>query len=177
MSRKNKMVIQKPYEIEINENVLIPKYIPEVLENKFVKQFDEGISHLRTLSGQDRALLDFFLTIMNYENVINTSPFILNEYISLVRRNGPNKTTPSIQSLRRNIKRLIDAEILIDFGRSIKIVNPKFFFKGSEEDRADLLKEIYKMQLNTKAKELTKKIEEEENKLSPEIEDFIDQFL
>jgi hypothetical protein len=177
MSRKNKMVIQKPYEIEINENVLIPKYIPEVLENKFVKQFDEGIPHLRTLSGQDRALLDYFLTIMNFENVINTSPFILNEYISLVRRNGTNRTTPSLQSLRRNIKRLIDAEILIDFGRSIKVVNPKFFFKASEEDRANLLKGIYELQLKARAKEITKKIEDEENKLDPEIEDFINQFI
>tara|TARA_R110002020_G_scaffold127592_1_gene286164 strand:- start:580 stop:1113 length:534 start_codon:yes stop_codon:yes gene_type:complete len=172
MARKNKNIIQKPVELFLDEGVFIPKYVEEELNPKFVKQYEESIPLLRYLTGQDRSLLDFFLKEMNFENTFSTSSYFLKKYISEVGNGDFQEKLPSPAGLKKNIKRLHASGIILSFQRGVKIVNPKYFFRGSEEERSQLLQEIYQKQLNMKAEEMTKEMNEEEV-LNPEVEEYL----
>lgn len=93
------------------------------------------------LSKADRIFLDFITEEMDDNNFITNSIQVRNKFNMLLKKIGQEEY--STTTIHRCFSNLAKFELLLKYkGRGAYQVSPVFFFRGSEEQRAKVLREI-----------------------------------
>ena len=127
------------------------------IESEGVKRYFNTIAHLFKLSKSDRLLLDFIVERMDGGNVIANSIKFRNDFGLLLKK--VNSPTYSKSTIHKGFSNLVREGILIRHDkRALFYVNPKFYFKGTEQERIKLIREILERDISADAKGVRKAI-------------------
>lgn len=93
------------------------------------------------LSKSERIFLDFVTEEMDDQNLITNSLQIRNKFNQLLNKIGQEEYSDS--TIHRCFANLTKNHLLIKLqGRGLYQISPVFFFKGSEEQRAKVLRKL-----------------------------------
>jgi hypothetical protein len=110
-----------------------------VIECAFVKRYFSSILLLMKLSKAERVFLDFLTEEMDDKNHVSNSYQLRIKFNLLLKKIG--QPTYSDSTLHKCFGSLSENHLLYKLkGRGYYQVNPIFFYKGSEEDRAKLIR-------------------------------------
>lgn len=141
----------------MEQKVELLRHTAVVVESAFVKRYFASFLLLMKLSRSERIFLDFITEEMDDNNYITNSYQIRDKFNYLVRKLGQEEYSDS--TIHKCFNGLTKHHLLNKRkGRGLYQVSPLFFFKGSEEDRAKLirknLEEINKIPINSYRRDL-----------------------
>ncbi len=139
------------------ENLELLRHASVQIETSFVKRYFSSILLLMKLSRSERIFLDFITEEMDDNNLITNSQQIRDKFNALLLKIGQDQYSNS--TIHKCFSGLADNHLLNKKkGRGLYQVSPLFFFKGSEEDRAKIirsgLEELNRIPINKFRKEL-----------------------
>lgn len=124
-----------------NENLELLRFASVAVESAFTKRYFNSLLLLMKLSRAERILLDFITEEMDDNNFITNSVQIRNKFNSLLKKIGQDTYADS--TIHRCFANLTQNHLILKMkGRGLYQVSPVFFFKGSEEQRAKVLRGI-----------------------------------
>jgi hypothetical protein len=88
--------------------------------------------------------MDYFVNTMNDENVVSTSEYSRNSFITAVEKASNGEVTYADSNVKKSIQMLVDRNCLIKKARGVYIVNPQMYFnpRKSQEDRMNSIKMV-----------------------------------
>lgn len=111
-----------------------------IIECAFVKRYFSSIVILMRLSRSERIFLDFITEEMDENNYITNSFQVRQRFNALLKKVG--QETYSDSTLHKCFSGLAEHNLLYKMkGRGLYQVSPLFFYKGSEEERAKLIRQ------------------------------------
>ncbi len=122
-------------------------------ETHVVKFVDEGYTFLFNaqhiflkLNNLQRCFFDYLCERMNIDNTVYIDGALKNDFIQFLEKITGGKKTLNERSVSNYVKALVDAKLLIESKRfkMLYIVNPKYVFKGTKENRKKILKTLLK---------------------------------
>ena len=128
-----------------------------LVETAFVKRYFWSSHLLMKLSKAERVFIDFLTEEMDENNYVSNSKLTRMRFNALIKKIGCE--TYSESTIHKCFSGLTKNNLLIKKkGRGLYRVSPLFFFKGSEEDRAKVvraeLEELNKIPINKLRHEL-----------------------
>jgi hypothetical protein len=146
---KKSRVVATAYTKE--DDIFVPVEEYTTVTNEHVKRYQHTIYLLMELTGCPRNLIDYLADIMHpVSNIIYTGKRERQNFIDFLRRGNIEYSDSSVKTA---IKKLQDKELLICKGRGCYQVNPKYFWRGKNNDAR--LKQI-EVNLSFKLGEKTK---------------------
>jgi hypothetical protein len=110
-----------------------------VVESAFTKRYFNSLPLLMKLSRAERIFLDFITEEMDDQNFVTNSVQIRNKFNALLRKVGQEEYSDS--TIHRCFSNLTKYNLITkEKGRGLYQVSPVFFFHGSEEQRAKVLR-------------------------------------
>ena len=123
------------------EELEILKFSSVSVEATFTKRYHNSLLLLMKLSRSERIFLDYITEEMDEYNFITNSLQIRNKFNALLRKMGQEEYSTS--TIHRCFSNLAKSELILNCkGRGSYQVSPVFFFRGSEEQREKVLREI-----------------------------------
>ncbi|MFH6944619.1 hypothetical protein [Flavobacterium sp. FlaQc-50] len=117
------------------------KFSSVSIEAAFTKRYYNSLPLLMRLSKSERIFLDFVTEEMDDYNYISNSALTRNKFNGLLKKIGQD--TYSETTIHRCFSNLAKHHLISKVkGRGLYQVSPVFFFRGSEEQRAKVLREI-----------------------------------
>lgn len=111
------------------------------VEGAFTKRYFNSLLLLMKLSRSERIFLDFITEEMDNHNFITNSIQVRDKFNALLHKIG--QETYSNTTIHRCFSNLAKNNFILKCkGRGLYQISPVFFFKGSEEDRAKVLRAI-----------------------------------
>ena len=124
-----------------NENLELLRFASVAVESAFTKRYFNSLPLLMRLSRAERIFLDFVTEEMDDQNLITNSFQVRNKFNMLLTKIG--QETYSDCTIHRCFANLSKNHLLIKLkGRGLYQISPVFFFKGSEEQRAKVLRQL-----------------------------------
>lgn len=124
-----------------NEQLELLKFSSVFVEATFTKRYHNSLLLLMKLTRSERIFLDFITEEMDEHNYITNSPQIRNKFNLLLRKMGQDEYATS--TIHKCFSSLCKSELLLAApGRGSYQVSPVFFFRGTEEQREKVLREI-----------------------------------
>ena len=129
------------------------------LSTKEVNQVTEGCTYFFNsqhiflkLTTKERSYFDFICENMDWNNRIVLDKGIRTKYIKFYNKITSSKTCSSIRTLQRYENNLIECGLVMKYGNSICIVNPRYVYKGNLTSRNKLIKELLGLAQSNKIK-------------------------
>ena len=124
-------------------DLLIPRYSKKLTVVNFTRRYHNTLHILADLTGNDRLVLDYLTEVMDEENKIYTNAQSRADMISFISFVTKGKHVISEGSIKVHMSKLTKAGLILPTGtRGAMIVNPEYFFGGSEEERLKLIKKL-----------------------------------
>lgn len=138
--RKKVAYLTKAIAESLDEEMELLRHTAVYVEGNFTKRYQNSILLLMRLSRADRVFLDFITEEMDDQNFITNSAQLRDKFNALLQRAGQETYTDG--TLHRCFNALVKNYLLYkEEKRGLYQVSPIFFFKGSEEQRAKLIRE------------------------------------
>lgn len=109
--------------------------------DEFASIYSSIIAAMKGLSTSAKSLLTYIALKSN----INTNEITL---VKSKLEELSKDSELSIPTIKRNIRILVEKDILIKKGSGLYLVNPKYFWRGSADNRNKKLKYILELELN-----------------------------
>jgi hypothetical protein len=123
------------------EKLELFKFSSVSVEAAFTKRYHNSLLSLMKLSRSERILLDFITEEMDDHNFITNSKQNRDKFNKLLKKIG--QETYSDTTIHRCFANLAKHDLISNCkGRGLYQVSPVFFFRGSEEERTKVLREI-----------------------------------
>jgi hypothetical protein len=127
------------------------------VEASFVKRYFWSSHLLMRLSRSERIFLDFITEEMDENNYITNCKLTRNRFNNLLKKIGQKPYSDS--TINKCFLGLVDSNLIVkQKNRGLYQVSPLFFFKGTEEKRAKVirngLEELNKVPINKYRREL-----------------------
>lgn len=119
------------------DDVVLPVYKNEIVPTSHTKRYHNCLYLLANLKGCPRNLMDYFTEIMDSNNMVPTNQYIRDKFIESMATAG---VTYAVSSFDKAITALREKGFIISIGRGMHQVNPKYFMKNDDDNRATLLK-------------------------------------
>lgn len=111
------------------------------VESAFTKRYFNSLPLLMRLGKAERIFLDFITEEMDDNNFVTNSIQTRNKFNDLLKKIGQEPYSES--TINRSFANLTKHHLIMKMkGRGLYQVSPVFFFKGSEEQRAKVLRKI-----------------------------------
>lgn len=124
----------------VNANLELLRHATVYVEAAFTKRYYNSILLLMKLSRAERIFLDFITEEMDDYNRVTNSAQLRNKFNSLLKKTSQETYTDG--TLHRCFNSLVKHELAYkEKGRGLYQISPLFFFKGSEEQRAKVIRE------------------------------------
>lgn len=124
-----------------NENLELLRFASVAVESAFTKRYFNSLPLLMRLGRAERIFLDFITEEMDDHNFITNSAQTRNKFNALLKKIG--QETYSDSTINRSFANLTKHHLIIKMkGRGLYQISPVFFFKGSEEQRAKVLRNL-----------------------------------
>lgn len=124
-----------------NENLELLRFASVAVESAFTKRYFNSLPLLMRLGRAERIFLDFITEEMDDHNFITNSAQTRNKFNALLKRIG--QETYSDSTINRSFANLTKHHLIIKMkGRGLYQISPVFFFKGPEEQRAKVLRNL-----------------------------------
>jgi len=124
-----------------NENLELLRFASVAVESAFTKRYFNSLPLLMRLSRAERIFLDFVTEEMDDQNLITNCAQVRNKFNQLLNKIGQDHYSDS--TIHRCFANLTKNNLLIKLkGRGLYQISPVFFFKGSEEQRAKVLRKL-----------------------------------
>lgn len=139
---KKKVVkyLTKDVSQSLSEELEVLRHAAVYVEASFTKRYHNSILLMMKLSRADRVFLDFITEEMDDHNRITNSAQLRDKFNALLKRASQETYTDG--TLHRCFNSLVKNYLLYkEEKRGLYQVSPVFFFKGSEEQRAKLIRQ------------------------------------
>jgi hypothetical protein len=124
-----------------NENLELLRFASVAVESAFTKRYFNSLPLLMRLGRAERIFLDFITEEMDDHNFITNSAQTRNKFNALLKKIG--QETYSDSTINRSFANLTKHHLIIKMkGRGLYQISPVFFFKGPEEQRAKVLRNL-----------------------------------
>jgi hypothetical protein len=123
------------------EQLELLKFASVSVEATFTKRYHNSLLLLMKLSRSERIFLDFITEEMDDDNYITNSVQVRGRFNMLLKKIGQDQYSDT--TIHRCFAGLTKNNLILKIqGRGAYQVSPVFFFRGSEEDRAKVLRKI-----------------------------------
>ncbi|CAN1542506.1 hypothetical protein MCEGE10_01823 [Flavobacteriaceae bacterium] len=143
---KQKKIVKKT--LIIKEDVIIELSVSFKKEG-FVSLFNAQHIYIE-LNSKQRCFFDFLCEKMNEKNRVLIDGALHNEFIIFLNKIKKGKILISKKSIFNYVKLLIQFRLIIPFENTplLYIVNPKYVYKGTIQNRMDILNDLMENHLN-----------------------------
>lgn len=102
---------------------------------------------LLKLSGDERCFLDFLAEHMDNRNWLRVDKKLKTDFIQFLEEITSNNQTISARSLENYLRKFVDFGLVLKSSEASAgyYINPKYFFKGSQKDRENTIKALFKL--------------------------------
>lgn len=152
-----KMSVKYVKEIELIDGINYPRFATEVIESSATKRYHNVVLLLFSLPECARNLMDYLMEKMTDDNVVHSNQFtrdsfnrsIYDAWLSHYKEECDHYTTAvdmamskmySDVTIRKAFGTLKEKGLILPETRGVYIVNPKYFFKKSEQNRVKKVK-------------------------------------
>jgi hypothetical protein len=122
--------------------IIVSVFETKKVNNTCIKRFFNNMHKTASLSPASRNLIDYMVEHMNRDNEIENSQLFKMEFTEFMKKTCSINYTG--HTVNKGFQALKKADILISFDkmRGVYILNPLYFFKGSEIKRKALLQKM-----------------------------------
>ncbi|MDI1324849.1 MAG: replication/maintenance protein RepL [Algoriphagus sp.] len=124
-------------------DITMPVVKSKMVVTNYTKRYQNNLYLLAELPACARTLLDYLSEAMDESNVVTSNSLSRKDFIDFVNYVTHGKVIYADSTVKMSLSQLIKNKLLVQVSRGSMMVNPEYFFKGQEEDRMRLLKELY----------------------------------
>lgn len=121
------------------EGIALPVKKNEVIVMSNTRRYYNCLYMLAGIKLLSRTLMDWLTEEMNDDNIVYNTEYSRQRFIKFISDITNGKQVYQHQSIRQAFVDLKEAGLLIQKNKGAYRVHPKFFFKGSETDRMELI--------------------------------------
>lgn len=131
---------------------IIPVFGSKRVMNTSTRRFNNNLHKTASLPNSARNLLDYMIQKIDEKNEIENSYLFREEFINFMSKNCGIKYKED--TVNKGFQKLKKADLLVSFDvkRAVYIVNPLYFYSGSESKRKILLQTMLNATPNGKYK-------------------------
>lgn len=143
MRKRTKKMVEYIKEYAKDGDLIIPRYSKKLTVVNFTRRYHNTLHILADLTGNERLVLDYLTEAMDEENKIFTNADARKSLITFISFITKGKHNIPDNSLKMHMTKLTKAGLILPTGtRGAMIVNPEYFFGGSEEERLKLIRKL-----------------------------------
>lgn len=143
MDKKTKRNLDYVDGYQTEDGIVLPKMRTKMVVTSYVKKYSNCLYLTYDLSASASCMLDYLSQRMDDDNRVATNSIVIEDFITFMRYVSHGQCNYTMATAKYALTVLKKKGILIQVSRGASIVNPEYFFAGTEANRMKLLKELY----------------------------------
>lgn len=143
MEKRSKRRVDFVSDWRTEGGVTMPVVKSKMVVTNYTKRYQNNLYLLAELPACANTLLNYLSEAMDESNIVTSNSLSRKDFIDFVNYVTHGKVLYADSTVKMSLSQLIKKKLLIQVSRGSMMVNPEYFFKGQEEDRMRLLKELY----------------------------------
>ena len=161
MDKKTKRNLDYVEAYQSEDGIMLPKMRTKMVVTSYVKKYSNCLYLTYDLNASTSCMLDYLSQRMDDDNRVATNSIIIEDFMTFMRYVSHGNCNYTMATAKYALTVLKKKGILIQVSRGASIVNPEYFYAGTEANRMKLLKELYekKYLVHNKANQFSELVE------------------